>query len=75
MPPQGRGCGPDLNKSRVDSLNQIDATVAGLKALRRPDEIARLRGLDAEEFVPAALLEAYRRTEAGVGASSGSDGE
>jgi hypothetical protein len=51
------------------------ATVAGLKALRRPDEIARLRGLDAEEFVPAALLEAYRRTEAGVGASSGSDGE
>ena len=35
MPPQGRGCGPDLNKSRVDSLNQIDATVAGLNRLAR----------------------------------------
>jgi small subunit ribosomal protein S5 len=51
------------------------ATIAGLKALRRPDEIARLRGLDPEEFVPSALLESYRRTEAGVGATSGSDGE
>ena len=35
MPPQGRGCGPDLNKSRVDLLNQIDATVAGLNRLAR----------------------------------------
>ena len=33
--------------------------------LRRPDEVARLRGLDPEEFVPTGLLEAYRRAERG----------
>ena len=63
------------SQGSANHINVARATVAGLKALWRPDEIARLRGLDAEEFVPAALLEAYRRTEAGVGASSGSDGE
>ena len=63
------------SQGSANHINVARATIAGLKALRRPDEIARLRGLDAEEFVPAALLEAYRRTEAGVGASSGSDGE
>ena len=52
-------------------INVARATIAGLKSLRRPDEIALLRGLDPEEFVPAALLEAYRRTEAGVGAGAG----
>ena len=35
------------------------ATIAGLKALKRPDEVARLRGLDPEEFVPKGLLKAY----------------
>ena len=66
-----------LCKSQGSSnhINVARATIAGLKGLRRPDEIARLRGLDPEEFVPAALLEAYRRTEAGVGASDGLDGE
>ena len=68
-----------LCKSQGSSnhINVARATIAGLKSLRRPDEIARLRGLDPEEFVPAALLEAYRRTEAGVGAGAGSsrDGE
>ena len=56
-------------------INVARATIAGLQSLRRPDEVARLRGLDPEEFVPAALLTAYRRTEAGVGASDGLDGE
>ena len=68
-----------LCKSQGSSnhINVARATIAGLKGLRRPDEIARLRGLDPEDFVPAALLEAYRRTEAGVGAGAGSsrDGE
>ncbi len=41
-------------------INVARATVSGLKGLRRPDEIARLRGLDPEEFVPAGLLAAYR---------------
>ena len=62
-----------LCKSQGSSnhINVARATIAGLKGLRRPDEIARLRGVDPEEFVPAALLEAYRRTEAGVGAGAG----
>jgi len=61
-----------LCKSQGSSnhINVARATIAGLKGLRRPDEIARLRGLDPEEFVPGALLEAYRRTEAGVGVGS-----
>ena len=63
------------SQGSANHINVARATIAGLKALRRPDEIARLRGLDPEEFVPSALLESYRRTEAGVGATSGSDGE
>jgi len=47
-------------------INVARATINGLKSLRRPDEIAHLRGLDPEEFVPAALLTSYRRTEAGI---------
>ena len=59
----------------ANHINVARATIAGLKALRRPDEVARMRGLDAEEFVPAALLDSYRRTEAGIGPSaSDSDG-
>src|SRR6516225_6197480 len=41
------------------------ATIAGLKALKRPDQVARLRGLSAEEFVPKGLLEAYKETQRG----------
>ena len=59
----------------ANHINVARATIAGLKALRRPDEVARMRGLDAEDFVPAALLDSYRRTEAGIGPSaSDSDG-
>jgi small subunit ribosomal protein S5 len=46
-------------------INVARATIAGLQALKRPDEIARLRGLSAEEFVPAGLLEAYRQSQRG----------
>ena len=59
----------------ANHINVARATIAGLKALRRPDEVARMRGLNAEDFVPAALLDSYRRSEAGIGPSaSGSDG-
>ena len=50
----------------ANHINVARATIAGLKGLRRPDDVARLRGLDPEEFVPKALLAAYRRTEAGT---------
>ena len=47
-------------------INVARATIQGLQSLKRPDEIARLRGLDAEEFIPKALLEAYQESEKGT---------
>jgi len=46
-------------------INVARATINGLKSLKRPDEIARLRGLDPEDFVPKGMLAAYRRSERG----------
>jgi small subunit ribosomal protein S5 len=46
-------------------INVARATIAGLKALKRPDEVARLRGLDAESFVPKGMLAAYNLSERG----------
>ena len=31
----------------------------GLKSLQRPDEVAKRRGLPAEDFVPKGMLNAY----------------
>ena len=44
-------------------INVARATVAGLKALQRPDEVAARRGLVAEEFVPKGMLEAYNERQ------------
>ena len=49
----------------ANHINVARATIAGLKALKRPDEVARLRGLDPEEFVPTGLLKAYKESERG----------
>ncbi len=46
-------------------INVARATIAGLKGLKRPDEIARLRGLDADTFVPKGMLAAYNLSERG----------
>ena len=46
-------------------INVARATIAALKGLKRPDEVARLRGLSADEFVPKGLLAAYRETQRG----------
>ena len=35
-------------------------TIAGLKALRRPDDVAALRGKSADEGTPGGVLRAYR---------------
>ncbi len=44
-------------------LNVARATMKALEGQRRPDEVARLRGKQAEDFVPPGLLAAYRSTE------------
>lgn len=44
-------------------LNVAKATVNALKGQRRPDEVARLRGKQADDIVPPGLLAAYRSTE------------
>jgi small subunit ribosomal protein S5 len=43
-----------------NGINVAHATIAGLKGLKRPDEIAALRGKPVDEVVPAAMLRAYR---------------
>jgi len=47
-----------------NAINVVHATVAALKGLVRPEEIAARRGLPLEHVAPAALL----RARAGVGA-------
>jgi small subunit ribosomal protein S5 len=49
----------------ANHINVARATIQGLKGQRRPDAIAALRGIPAEEFVPKGLLEAYMATEKG----------
>ena len=57
----------------ANHINVARATIAGLAGLKRPDEIAKLRGLDPEEFVPGGLWAAYLDTRkkgpAAVGAA------
>src|SRR5687767_13398456 len=48
-----------------NAINVAHATIAGLKDLKRPDEIARLRGKSPEEVTPAAVLRAYNETKRG----------
>ncbi len=58
------GIGDVLCKSlgSPNHINVARATISGLQALRRPDEVARLRGLDPEELLPAGLWTAYKQT-------------
>ena len=52
----------------ANHINVARATIAGLKSLQRPDEVAARRGLAAEEFVPKGLLKAYNDRQRGGGA-------
>jgi len=41
-----------------NAINIVHATIAGLKQLKRPEEIAAKRGLPLEDVAPAAMLRA-----------------
>jgi small subunit ribosomal protein S5 len=47
----------------ANSINVARATVEGLRSLRQPDEIARLRGKSAEEVATRGMLNAYRERQ------------
>ncbi|MGH9034867.1 MAG: 30S ribosomal protein S5, partial [Acidimicrobiia bacterium] len=40
-------------------INVARAVIAGLQALKRPEEVAKLRGKSPEEVAPAGMLRAY----------------
>ena len=52
-------------------INVVHATMAGLKGLRRPEDVARLRGRSIEEVAPPMML---RRIEEAKERSSGRSG-
>jgi small subunit ribosomal protein S5 len=56
------GIGDVLSKSQGSSnpINVVHATVAALKDLSRPEEIAAKRGLPIEDVAPKAMLAAQR---------------
>jgi len=43
-----------------NGINVAHATIAGLRALRRPEEVAALRGKAPDEVTPTGVLRAYR---------------
>src|SRR3954454_5490496 len=49
----------------ANHINVARATIAGLQALQRPDQVGKRRGLSAEEFTPKGLLRAYTESERG----------
>jgi small subunit ribosomal protein S5 len=49
----------------ANAINVARATIQGLQSLQRPDEVAKRRGLSADEFVPKGLLRAYNDRQRG----------
>ena len=48
-----------------NAINVARATMEGLRALRRPDEVAKLRGKAPEEVSTKGMLDAYRERQRG----------
>src|SRR4029078_8572434 len=46
----------------ANHINVARATIAGLKSLQRPDEVAKRRGLPVGDFRPTGVLQASKRT-------------
>ena len=49
-----------------NAINVAHATIDGLKSLKRPDEIARIRGKSPEEVTPMGVLRAYQERQRGA---------
>jgi small subunit ribosomal protein S5 len=63
-----------------NAINIVNATIKALHMLRRPEEIARLRGLDVRDIAPRAMVQgvadaevamASKRAEAGLEEAGG----
>ena len=59
----------------ANNINIARATINALQRLRRPDDIARLRGLEPETFIPAGLWAAYQETQRQNSATSNAEPE
>lgn len=49
----------------TNPINVVHATMAGLRSLRRPEEVARLRGKTVEEVAPPVMLRRMAAAERG----------
>jgi small subunit ribosomal protein S5 len=49
-----------------NSINVARATIEGLRALKSPDDVARLRGKSPEEVTPKGVLNSYRERQRGA---------
>ena len=56
-----------------NAINVVHATVAALRLLQRPEEVAARRGLSIEDVAPASMLRARREAEA-LAASAAREG-
>jgi small subunit ribosomal protein S5 len=47
-----------------NAINVSRACINGLRSLRRPEDVAKLRGKSAEEVTTVGMLRAYRERQA-----------
>jgi small subunit ribosomal protein S5 len=53
-----------------NAINVVHATVAALKLLQRPEEVAARRGLSIEDVAPAGMLRARREADAAAASAN-----
>lgn len=60
-----------------NGINVAHATIEGLRSLRRPDEVARLRGKSPEEVTPKGVLDSFneRQRQSKIAAAAANEGQ